>query len=376
MANWAERVEQVEQAEPAVRVARAERVARGGAGGAGGYARHDGRCLCQFGHGGCAHPRARRDHRRSREPHSLLRRHCRGRSTTRSQMERWEPWVRAYVAIGEMLQGISFQKTATLRYRIPVLSAASLIAEIGRPQKATFRKQIPLVLSWAELRNERATEIMAQIDPPYAFWSSIIYMHPDRTRRTFELINMVLQFCVYVEMRFKHALACWRPVEYNAQVQPMITTPGHGSFPSGHATQVYAVGSAELKRCVSIRRSGISNGNRAAQSPGGAHRDQPCRCRSPFPGRQHGRAHAGRGAGRVLRRALHTGIRNSWAGSSLPLGSTRLPPPTSIRSADQPAARCCAGPFYSQTAGGDIAPSPLMEYIWGKAQQEWTGRFP
>ena len=63
-------------------------------------------------------------------------------------------------------------------------------------------------------------------------------MHPDRTRRTFELINMVLQFCVYVEMRFKHALACWRPVEYNAQVQPMITTPGHGSFPSGHATQV------------------------------------------------------------------------------------------------------------------------------------------
>ena len=98
-----------------------------------------------------------------------------------------------------------------------------------------------MVLSWAELRDERATEIMAQIDPTYAFWSSIVYLHPDRTKRTFELINMVLQFCVYVEMRFKHALACWRPVEYNAQVQPMITTPGHGAFPSGHATQVHAV---------------------------------------------------------------------------------------------------------------------------------------
>ena len=98
-----------------------------------------------------------------------------------------------------------------------------------------------MVLSWAELRNERATEILAQIDPQYAFWSSIVYMHPDRTKRTFELINMLLQFCVYVEMRFKHALACWRPVEYNAQVQPMITTPGHGTFPSGHATQVHAV---------------------------------------------------------------------------------------------------------------------------------------
>src|SRR5260370_1682707 len=82
---------------------------------------------------------------------------------------------------------------------------------------------------------------MAQDDPQYAFWSSIVYMHPDRTRRTFELVNSLLQFCVYVEMRFKHALACYRPVEYNAQVQPMLTTPGHGSFPMGHATQAYAV---------------------------------------------------------------------------------------------------------------------------------------
>ena len=111
-----------------------------------------------------------------------------------------------------------------------------------------------MVLSWAELRNERATEIMAQIDPQYAFWSSIVYMHPDRTRRTFELINMVLQFCVYVEMRFKHALACWRPVEYNAQVQPMITTPGHGTFPRGHATQAYAVAYV-LKALLNLKPS-------------------------------------------------------------------------------------------------------------------------
>ena len=143
-------------------------------------------------------------------------------------MDRWEPWVRAYVAIGEMLQDITFQKTATsgVDDGLQVLSSGSLIAEIRRPQASTFNAQIPLVLSWAELRHERATEILAQIDPTYAFWSSIVYMHPDRTKRTFELINMVLQFCVYVEMRFKHALACWRPVEHNAQVQPMITTPG------------------------------------------------------------------------------------------------------------------------------------------------------
>jgi hypothetical protein len=42
-------------------------------------------------------------------------------------------------------------------------------------------------------------------------------------------------------MRFKHAFACPRPVELSAQIQPMIPTPGHASWPSGHATEAYMV---------------------------------------------------------------------------------------------------------------------------------------
>ena len=81
-------------------------------------------------------------------------------------MERWEPWVRAYIAIGEMMRGIDFQTSANaFQVRSFVSgSPSSLIAEIQRPAQATFEQQIPLVLSWAELRNERATEIMAEID--------------------------------------------------------------------------------------------------------------------------------------------------------------------------------------------------------------------
>ena len=67
------------------------------------------------------------------------------------------------------------------------------------------------------------------------------YLHPSRTPRTLELLGMAIQFAVNVEMRFKHELACWRPIEYSPHVQPMITTPGHGSLPSGHATQAYIV---------------------------------------------------------------------------------------------------------------------------------------
>ena len=40
-------------------------------------------------------------------------------------------------------------------------------------------------------------------------------------------------------MRFKHAFACARPVEFSESIQPIIPTPGHGSFPSGHATEAF-----------------------------------------------------------------------------------------------------------------------------------------
>jgi hypothetical protein len=40
-------------------------------------------------------------------------------------------------------------------------------------------------------------------------------------------------------MRFKHSFACQRPVEVSPQVQPMIPTPGHSTWPSGHATEAF-----------------------------------------------------------------------------------------------------------------------------------------
>jgi membrane-associated phospholipid phosphatase len=318
--------------------------------------------------------------------------------TDLKQLERWEPWVRAYIAVGEMMQGLVLQPSGTnafqvLSYKVtPATSppTPSLIAEIQRPVKATFEQQIPLVLSWAELRDERAVEILAQIDPQYAFWSSIVYMHTDRTRRTLELINMVLQFCVYVEMRFKHALGCWRPVEYNAQVQPMITTPGHGSFPMGHATQAYAVAYV-LKSLLNL----FPDPTATPAYPGvptivdqldrlvarittnrviaGVH----------FPvdsmaGRMLGTALGEYFVGRCLggnrtflKRTFiatgsgNAGIDNHPTTDFNPFNLTNPP----IQDLDQ------QGPFYSSAMGPNIPPSPLMGYFWGKAREEWKGKF-
>jgi hypothetical protein len=42
-------------------------------------------------------------------------------------------------------------------------------------------------------------------------------------------------------MRFKHELACWRPFDFSHQVQPVVTTPGHGTLPSGHCVEAYVI---------------------------------------------------------------------------------------------------------------------------------------
>jgi hypothetical protein len=303
-----------------------------------------------------------------------------------AQMDRWEPFVRAYTAVGEMLQGISFQKLVSPD-GFQVLSSGNLIAEIGRPdQKRTFENQIPMVLSWAELRYERATEILAQIDPQYAFWSSIVYLHPDRTKRTFELINIVLQFCVYVEMRFKHALACYRPVEYNAQVQPMLTTPGHGTFPMGHATQAYAVAYVIKKllnldpnpqvsppKYVTVIEQFERQAARIATNRVVAGLHFPV---DSMAGRMLGVALGEYFVGRCTStlapqkftsRTFHAGIIDG-----API--TDFNPFDADQKLDQAPA---AGKIYSVVSGANnIPPSTLMAQVWGAAKAEWVGRFP
>jgi hypothetical protein len=102
-------------------------------------------------------------------------------------------------------------------------------------------EQLALVDGHADLREDRASEILAQLGPPVAFWSSVVNLHPDRTRWTLELLDMALRLSNFVEMRFKNALAVRRPIDYSPQVQPMILTPGHGSLPSGHATEAFMI---------------------------------------------------------------------------------------------------------------------------------------
>ncbi len=149
----------------------------------------------------------------------------------------WDPWVRATLVQSALQENLSYTRLGKDTWKL-AHSRGELVA-LTRPGTAFFQGQIDLVMSWAELREERMAEILAQIDNQTAFIAAVTGLNLQRHPRTFEWLQAALSLVIAVEVRFKHALGCARPVIYSPQVQPMITTPGHGAYPMGHAAQAF-----------------------------------------------------------------------------------------------------------------------------------------
>ncbi len=212
-----------------------------------------------------------------------------------SHYRRWSPWVRSYLVAQELLGGLLFEPAVPLKggkrdeivltlnawepnaagkgkgAHLPLVTLVSPNQEVfaGPINKSTgFREngQLSRVLQWAELREERSAEILAQIENQHVMWGTLVPLHAERMRATRELIEAAIQMSIYVQTRFKHELACWRPIDYSPQVQPMVTTPGHGSLPSGHCTQAYVIYKV-LKSLLNTARRPTTNAKTSSTKP-------------------------------------------------------------------------------------------------------------
>jgi hypothetical protein len=148
----------------------------------------------------------------------------------------------------ELLSGLNFtfnqpKAAATLGFvdvdRKPLKNLA--LARLVRPTEKIFKQQLDLVANYSELREDRGAEILAQVNGGGAFWNAIAGITSHRHKYTLELLDLGLSLATHVEMRFKHAFACQRPEDLSPQIQPMIPTPGHSTWPSGHATEAYVI---------------------------------------------------------------------------------------------------------------------------------------
>jgi membrane-associated phospholipid phosphatase len=132
---------------------------------------------------------------------------------------------------------------------------AMAFVRLQRPSSRLLVEELAQVLAHAELRAERSAEILSQIDGQWAHWASILPLRADRTPHTLALLTVALQWAIAVELRFKHWLACPRPMVLSPQVQPCVTTPGHGSYPMGHAVQAFLIASL-LQTLSGVREHG------------------------------------------------------------------------------------------------------------------------
>jgi len=164
---------------------------------------------------------------------------------TPENMKRWEAWCRASVLDFELLSKLGFSRSTGDKMSVQHLGTLSgtltyqPLVTLSRPDENQFRDYLVFLNSYADLRCDRTAEIMTQMNGGLAFVSSIPYLHPARTPYTLELLAASLRLANFVHMRLKQALASRRPNEYSPQVQPMILTPSHSSFPSGHGTESF-----------------------------------------------------------------------------------------------------------------------------------------
>jgi membrane-associated phospholipid phosphatase len=246
------------------------------------------------------------------------------------------------------------------------------LLELDAPDIDLLKKQMELVAAYADLRGDRGAEILSQMGLPVPFWAAIIGILDHKQKKTLQLLGLAFALANHVEMRFKQIFAVVRPVELSPQIQPMIATPGHGAYPSGHATEAFIA-------------TTVLNALPRAARPGASHR-KGNEARQMQLQRQAYRIAVNRtvagvhypvdsAAGRVLGTLLGEFMVGRSGGGNLRerafFGSTYTGPGGSARdfdlqdSIDNGEAGRQVGPAFGLPTG------PLMAWLWDEALKEW-----
>ena len=154
------------------------------------------------------------------------------------QMGLWSDQVRGWIYVTDFLKNYSWSTTntdITLRW-----NGRSML-KLGRPDDALLVDQLSYIHDAMDLRPDRGGEVLGQMGSLAGHYAFILGLTPSRHSKTLELMELTQLLCSHAVMIPKHYLTVRRPDQLDARLMPMIQTPSHGSFPSGHATQAMAV---------------------------------------------------------------------------------------------------------------------------------------
>jgi membrane-associated phospholipid phosphatase len=125
------------------------------------------------------------------------------------------------------------------QFSVAVPGPATMLTLVP-PSAAHLATQLAHVRVAADLRADRLPEIMAQMGDMLSFYAAQFRMHPDARKWTLILLSAVYEAVVVAEMRMKFHCNLPRPIDFALEVQPIIGTPAHSTYPSGHATEAFA----------------------------------------------------------------------------------------------------------------------------------------
>lgn len=155
--------------------------------------------------------------------------------------------IRADLLDSVLAARFGFAGSAAPTAHLTVDGAASI--QLTRPAPEFFRRQLVFLRSYADLRTDRMVEIDVQMQDMLSFFGLVGMLNDSRRRYTLELMAAVIRLAVHVEMPLKHFCRAARPMDYSDRVMPLIQTPSHSSFPSGHAMEAFAAATVQDRLC-------------------------------------------------------------------------------------------------------------------------------
>ena len=124
--------------------------------------------------------------------------------------------------------------------RIVLRIGSDPVLKLAPPDLAALERQLQFLRSASDLRSDRMAEIMAQQGDMLSFFGAQQKLSWNRKRWSMILLHALYNAVSSQEMRIKHFACVPRPIDLSPLVQPVIQTPGHSSYPSGHSTEAFA----------------------------------------------------------------------------------------------------------------------------------------
>lgn len=117
--------------------------------------------------------------------------------------------------------------------------AAQPFLNLQRPTLAQLERQLKWLRTDADLREDRLSEVILQQNDILSYFGSIALLDGQRRLRTLEILEAAVRLAIHVELKVKHLCRVPRPVDFSHEVHPILQTPDHSAFPSGHVTEAF-----------------------------------------------------------------------------------------------------------------------------------------